>query len=478
MEYTLLERSIFRDYDIRGTVPETLNSEAAKSIANAFAVKLRAEKDGKECIVVAVGRDVRLSSPELFEGVVSGLTDCGADVMDIGVCPSPVVYFASKTTEADGYVMITGSHNLPEYNGLKLGSDDNVYHTHIIMNIYNYISDRGYHYADKKGRRFQRDVAGEYIRWMASHFAELKQNIASLPVKPRIVLDAANATASRIAPLLFSELGAEIIPLFCEEDGSFPNHHPDPTVDVNLKDAIKAVAQHNADFAAAYDGDADRIVIVTGSGRIIRGDILLSVFAADICGKYDHPVIIGDVKASKTLYDVLERCGAEGVMWKAGHSMIKLKMIEMNAPLAGETSAHIFFNDRFFGFDDAIYASLRFLEIYVNSVINGEKGGADGLVRDFPEYVNTPEVRVDCPDDKKKGVVDSLKKKIEESEKDLGITGICDIDGLRINFEKGWALCRASNTQPAVVFRFEALDKDHLKRYIHTLQNLTGMQIV
>ncbi|QAR33728.1 phosphomannomutase/phosphoglucomutase [Geovibrio thiophilus] len=473
----MIEASIFRDYDVRGTVPDKLSYEAAALVANAFALKLFKEK-GRKC-KIAVGRDVRPSSEELFRSTVRGLTDAGADVLDAGVCPSPVLYFTSKTTDADGYVMITGSHNPPEYNGMKFGSDTKVYHSGKIQEIYRSILERGYVQAKEKGTVSSRDMAAEYIKWSIEHFAPLKEKISRLPKKPKVVLDCGNGVASRIAPLLFKNIGVEIVPLFCEEDGTFPNHHPDPTVDKNLRDAIDAVREHGADLAAAYDGDADRIVAVTDSGRIIRGDTLLAVFAEDLCRREQNPVIIGDVKASQALYDILEKCGAKAVMWKAGHSMIKDRMLELNAPLAGETSAHIFFNDRFFGFDDGIYASLRLLEIYIDRRLSGEIENADELVKGFPEYINTPEIRLDFSDAEKFSFVEKVKREFEAMSKttDL-IRDINSIDGVRITFEKGWALLRASNTQPAVVLRFEALDKETMGSYILLLEKITGMKIV
>lgn len=473
----MIEASIFRDYDVRGTVPDKLSYDAAALVANAFALKLFREK-GRRC-KVAVGRDVRPSSLELFRRTVQGLTDAGADVLDAGVCPSPVIYFTSKTTDADGYIMITGSHNPPEYNGMKFGSDKKVYHSHLIQEIYRSILERGYVEAREKGSSASKNMTDEYIKWSLEHFAGLREKISRLARRPKVVIDCGNGVASNIAPLLFESLGAEVIPLFCEEDGTFPNHHPDPTVDKNLSDAIAAVRTHGADFAAAYDGDADRIIAVTNSGHIIRGDMLLAVFAQDLCMREKNPVVIGDVKASKALYDTLEDCGAQAVMWKAGHSMIKDRMLELNAPLAGETSAHIFFNDRFFGFDDGIYASLRFFEIYTDRLLSGEIENADGLIKNFPEYINTPEIRLDFPDSEKFSFVEKVKREFESMSKttDL-IRDINGIDGVRITFDKGWALLRASNTQPAVVLRFEALDKETMEGYILLLEKVTGMKIV
>jgi phosphomannomutase/phosphoglucomutase len=473
----LIDATIFRDYDIRGTVPDKLSYDSAALVANAFARRLSKEK-GRKC-TVAVGRDVRNSSIELSRRVIEALLDAGMDVIDAEICPSPVVYFTSKTTQADGYIMITGSHNPPEYNGLKLGSDEKVYHSHIIQEIYRNILEEGYKKTDTKGMYTKRDMVAEYIDWSLQHFSDLKKNLTKLPKRPKVVIDSGNGVASRIAPLLFEALGAEVIPLFCEEDGSFPNHHPDPTVDINLKDAMNAVYKNSADFAAAYDGDADRIVIVTNSCKIVRGDILLGIFAEDLCRTHTSPIVIGDVKASQALYDSLNKYGAKAVMWKAGHSMIKDKMIELNSPLAGETSAHIFFNDRFFGFDDGIYASLRYFEIYVNRLLSGEILTADDLLNDFPEYINTPELRLDFSDAEKFSFVENVRKKFEELIKTENyIRSINTVDGVRITFDKGWALLRASNTQPAVVFRFEAMDKGSMESYIQLLEKTTGMKIV
>lgn len=473
----MVEASIFRDYDIRGTVPDKLSFETAKLVGNAFARNLFREKN-KQC-KVAVGRDVRPSSLGLFNNVVQGLLDAGADVLDAGICPSPVLYFSTKITDVDGYIMITGSHNPPEYNGLKLGTNENVYHTDKIQMLYRDILENGYIYSDNKGSMSSDNITEKYIEWSLQHFSELKMKTASFSRKIKVVIDSGNGVASKIAPLLFEKLGAEVIPLFCEEDGTFPNHHPDPTVEKNLSSVFEALKQHSADFAAAYDGDADRIVIVTNSGRVILGDLLLGIFAEEICQKNKNATIIGDVKASKSLYDRLEQLGANAIMWKAGHSMIKDKMIETGALLAGETSAHIFFNDRFFGFDDGIYASLRFFEIYTNKLIAGEITTADDLLKEFPIYYNTPEIRLDFPDSSKFSYIETVRRKIEKTNhKKPVIKSLSNIDGLRVTFDKGWGLIRASNTQPAVVLRFEAIDKITLDEYIQFFEEITELKIV
>lgn len=462
----MVKKEIFRQYDIRGIVPSDLNREVAKYISNAFAYILK-EKCHNETPVLSVGRDVRLSSDEIFEGVKEGLLDAGCNVVDLGVCPTPVTYFSAFVLNVDGFIMITGSHNPSEYNGLKLGIGKTTIFGDDIVNVYNEMVKKGYRKWESRGELSSYDIVSKYMEWLINHFKDLKKSISSLDREIKIVIDAGNGTASNIAPVIFNKLGVKTIDLFCVEDGNFPNHHPDPTVPANLTDLIATVKEKSADFGVAYDGDADRIGVVDENGAIIWGDILLLVYAKELKKHVEKPKVIADVKASQILYDELEKMGIEGIMWRTGHSFIKNKLKEIGGELAGEMSGHIFFADRYFGYDDAIYASVRFLEAYVNMLNKGEISKCSDLFSALPKVFNTPEIRVECPDDKKFKVTEALKETFLEfkrkNEKD--IKDIITIDGIRVVFKNGWGLLRASNTQPELVMRFEAKDETSLKVY-------------
>lgn len=460
----MIEKGIFRQYDIRGIVPDQLNAEVAKLIGNTFGQKLRVLKD--KDIKVSVGRDVRLSSDELFDGLVTGLTDAGCDVIDLGVCPTPVTYFSAFKLNTDAFMMITGSHNPPNYNGLKFGIGKDTVHSEGIVELYNNIINGTYFLSPSKGKTHQYNIIQDYITFYEENFKDLKEKISKLP-EINVVIDAGNGVASLVAPLVFENLGVKVFKLFCEPDGNFPNHHPDPTVEENLTDAKRAVIKLKADFAVAYDGDADRIGILDEKGDIIWGDILLLIYAKELKKRYEKPKIIADVKSSKVLFDMLEDLGAEGIMWKTGHSLIKQKLKDTQAELAGEMSGHIFFKDRFFGFDDAIYASVRFLEAYVDNLLDKKIEKCSDLTRDLPKVFNTPEIRFDCDDDKKFLIVEKFAKIFNDllEKNELGIQSIISIDGVRVNFENGWGLLRASNTQPVLVMRFEGKTIEDMNNY-------------
>jgi phosphomannomutase/phosphoglucomutase len=462
----MIKREIFRQYDIRGIVPNDLNREVANQIANAFAYILK-ESSQNDNPTLSVGRDVRLSSDEIFEGIKEGLINAGCNVVNLGVCPTPVTYFSSFVLNVDGFIMITGSHNPPEYNGLKLGIGKTTLFGDEILNVYDEVMKKGYRKAEKKGELSEYSIVPKYIEWLLDHFKGLKKVISNFDKEIKIVIDAGNGTASSIAPLLFKKLGAKTVDLFCVEDGHFPNHHPDPTIQANLKDLIKSVKENKADFGVAYDGDADRIGIVDEEGGIIWGDVLLLTYARELKKHIERPKVIADVKASQVLYDELEKMGVEGIMWKTGHSFIKNKLKEIGGELAGEMSGHIFFADRYFGYDDAIYASLRFLEVYVNALKEKEITKCSDLFSKLPKVFNTPEIRIECPEDKKFRVAEHLKKVFQKykDNNEKGIKEIIDIDGIRVVFNNGWGLLRASNTQPELVMRFEARDEKSLKEY-------------
>ncbi|MCX8084025.1 MAG: phosphomannomutase/phosphoglucomutase [Calditerrivibrio sp.] len=460
----MVSKEIFRQYDIRGVVPTQFNSDVARKIGNVLARKIKSNKEGESFITV--GRDVRLSSDEIFSGVVQGITDTGCNVIDLHICPTPVAYFSSFKLNSDGFIMITGSHNPPEYNGLKFGIGKDTIHSEGILSIMDSVLNGDYNIADEKGVIKRYDILVDYIDFYMETFAPLMDKMERVK-KIKVVIDAGNGTASLVAPKIFKELGVEVIELYCQPDGRFPNHHPDPTVEENLVDVRKAVLEHNADFAVAFDGDADRIGVLDEKGDIIWGDMLLYVYAKELKKRYVKPTVIADVKSSKLLFDSLQRMEIDAIMWKTGHSLIKDKLKKTGAELAGEMSGHIFFKDRFFGFDDAIYAAVRFLEAYVDNLLEGNIKVCSDLVAGLPKVYNTPEIRLDCDDDKKFAVVEKMSDIFKEyKDKGLyGIQSIITIDGIRVNFENGWGLLRASNTQPVLVMRFEAESMEDMNRY-------------
>jgi len=460
----LRNKDIFRKYDIRGVYGESLTTGLAENVAKAFAGQVIAET-GKSSPLISVGRDIRFSSEALSEAVRKGLVSSGVNVVDIGVCPSPLVYFSMHQDDTDGYVMITGSHNPPEFNGIKVGTKNTVYHSEKIQQIYHDIIEGDYTEPDRPGTITKTDIIPAYISYIKDHFSSLRKDIADLPTI-KIVIDAGSGTASEIAPEIFIWLGAEIECLYCIPDGSFPGHHPDPTVENNMQEAAELLKKTHADMAFGYDGDADRMGALNCKGEMIWGDQLIGVFAYDIKDRYPGEKVVADVKASKGLYEHIKNIGMNAVMYLSGHSMIKEKMKQENAILGGEMSSHFFFADRYFGYDDGIYASVRLLEAYVNRLKKGEINNSCQLTDMIPSYLNTPEIRVPCPDNIKFKIIKELEivfgKYLNESTH--GIKEIITLDGLRIHFEHGWALVRASNTEPLLVTRFEAETEEDFRR--------------
>lgn len=461
----MLDKGIFRQYDIRGIVPDNFNRYIAKLIGNGIGRRV-VSKTNKESPVVSVGRDIRLSSDEIFDGLSAGLMDSGCNVIDLGVCPTPVTYFSSFKLNPDGFIMITGSHNPPEYNGLKFGVLHDTIHSEGISSLYDEIVKNGYITSPQKGYISKYDIITDYVEFYNKNFIALKEKISKLP-PVKVVIDAGNGVASYVAPVVFRNLGVDVTELYCEPDGRFPNHHPDPTVEKNLVDARKAVIKKAADFAVAFDGDADRIGVLDEKGEIIWGDMLLYIYTKELKKRYEKPTVIADVKASQIVFDYIKKLGADAVMWKTGHSLIKEKLKRSGAELAGEMSGHIFFSDRYFGYDDAIYAAVRFLEAYVDNKLSGSISKVSDMIKELPKVYNTPEIRFDCPDEKKFSIVEQLKEKFIGYSKNnaFGIKSIIDIDGIRVHFENGWGLLRASNTQPVLVMRFEADTKENMLKY-------------
>jgi phosphomannomutase/phosphoglucomutase len=436
----MINPHIFREYDVRGIVGRDLTPETVTLLGKGFGTWAA----GKGMRTVTLGRDCRLSSPAFRDAMLDGLLSTGLDVIDVGVVPTPLLYYSIVKTEADGGVMITGSHNPPEFNGFKLCVGSSSLYGEKIQELRSLI-EKG-EFAKGEGRVTGRDIAPDYMGYVRS--------VLSVPRRLKVVVDAGNGTASVVAPALFRALGMEVVELFCEMDGRFPNHFPDPTVPGNLRFLIESVKANGADLGVAFDGDADRIGAVDEKGNVIFGDYLLILFAREILSRKPGSAVISEVKASQNLYDDIAARGGRPVMWKAGHSLIKQKMKEEHAEVAGEMSGHIFFKDRFLGFDDAIYASGRLFEIVAAS-----DRPLSGMLSDLPPVVATPEIRIDCPDEKKFAVVEKVASIVRPRAK-----SVIDVDGVRALFDGGWGLVRASNTQPVLVLRFEGKDQATVDR--------------
>jgi len=433
-----LKESIFREYDIRGIVDEELQDDVVMRISSAFATVFI--REGKKKI--AVGMDGRPSSESIKNIVVEQLARYGLEVFDIGLVPTPVMYYAVFKMNLGGGIIITASHNPPEYNGFKAMVGKEAQAGDEINEIYR-IAKKGDFPPEQAGTIKKIDLIQDYIDYIS--------NDIHLDKKIKVVVDCGNGTGGLTAIPLYKKLGAEVIDLYSEVDGTFPNHHPDPTKIENLKDLIEKVKETDADVGIGLDGDADRIGVVDKNGNILWGDQLLVIYARDILPKNPGRKVISEVKASEVLYSEIKKLKGIPIMWKTGHSIIKKKIVEENAILAGEVSGHIFFNDRWFGFDDAVYSGARLLEILSKS----DKTLSE-LIDSIPKTFNTPEIRVDTSEEAKFDIVAQIVDHFKERNE------VIDIDGARIKFPHGWALVRASNTQPSLVLRYEADSEKHL----------------
>ena len=430
-----ISAGIFRQYDIRGIVGKDLTTEAARAIGAAYAAYLTAR--GTRGAVV-VSRDNRPSGEMLRDALVEGLTKSGMDVIDIGVVPTPLNYWALHHLAVVGGIQITGSHNPPEYNGFKLSIGTASMHGEDIQDLYK-LTQTPAAPSQTAGSKRDEPVIDRYIEDMATRIGPLARKI-------RIVYDCGNGAGALVAPKLFARLGVEGRGLFCESDGTFPNHHPDPTVPENLEDIIDAVKKDKAEVGIAFDGDADRIGIVDENGGIIWGDRLLILYARDVLERTGRgQPIIFDVKCSQALPTAVKNAGGVPVMWKTGHSLIKDKMREMRAPVAGEMSGHMFFSEGFYGHDDALYGAARLLRILADSGRTVVQ-----MLSDVPDFVSTPELRIEVPEEIKFDLVDRAVKYFRARH------DVIDVDGVRVLFGDGWGLVRASNTQPVIVARYEA----------------------
>jgi phosphomannomutase / phosphoglucomutase len=418
----MLKPTIFREYDIRGIAETELTSPD----------------------IVQLGRDCRLSSPRLHEALLEGLLASGCDVTDVGVVPTPLLYFSAVHLKADGAVMITGSHNPAEFNGFKTVCGSGTLHGETIQEVRQLIESADYETGAGKHKTV--DISDAYLDAVEPQFQFAR--------RIKVVADAGNGTAGPVVHRLLERLNCEVTELFFDMDGRFPNHHPDPTMPANLKHLQEAVKAHHADLGIAFDGDSDRIGAVDENGEVIYGDMLLLIYGREILTRKPGATFIGEVKCSQLLYDELKRLGGNPIMYKTGHSLIKAKMKEEHAELAGEMSGHMFFADRYFGYDDALYAACRLIEIVAASgmPLSAQLAG-------FPKLVSTPELRVDCPDETKFQVVARVAAQFKKTHP------IIDVDGVRVLFGEGWGLLRASNTQPVLVMRFEAPNEKLLESY-------------
>lgn len=440
---------IFREYDIRGVVGKDLTTDTVELIGKAAGTYIR-RRGGK---TLTLGRDMRNSSTEFHDAIAKGLLATGCDIIDIGVVPTPVSYFSLHHLKPDGGIMITGSHNPPEFNGFKVSHGLHSLYGKQIKALKEIIDSGAFEQGG--GQMTTRHILDDYMDAVC--------RVIQLARPVKVVVDGGNGCFGIVGGKLLKKLGQTPVELYCEPDGNFPNHHPDPTVPKYLTDLIARVKSEKAELGIGFDGDADRIGAVDAAGNIIWGDQLLVLFARDILKKNPGATIVGEVKCSQNLFDDIKKHGGVPVMSAAGHSLIKKKMRETRALLAGEMSGHICFSDNFFGFDDAIFAACRLLQIVATSEQNLSQ-----MLADLPQTYYTPEIRVDCPDNQKFQIVKDLTDYFREHH------DVIDVDGVRVNFGDGWALARASNTQPVLVLRLEAKSPERLEE----LKTILRQQLV
>jgi len=435
----IMNPSIFREYDIRGVADKDFDQEFAYNLGRAFA-RMIVDRGGKN---VSAGRDCRLSSPALSKALIKGMVESGLEVIDIGVVTTPLVYFSLFHLNVDGGIQVSGSHNPPDQNGFKVCVGKDTIWGEEIQKVRGIIESRNY--PSGKGSVKDYDLTTPYEEYI------LKNVKLERPLK--VVIDAGNGTAGPIAPVVIKKLGCQLTALYCDMDGRFPNHHPDPTIEKNVAELRSRVLSEKADLGIAYDGDADRIGMIDDKGSIIWGDIIMILLSRALLKEVPGATVIGEVKCSHRLFDDIEKHGGKPLMWKAGHSLIKAKMKEVGAQLGGEMSGHIFYKHRWFGFDDAVYTSTRVLEI-----LSKTNKKLSELLADVPPAFSTPELRIKSSDEKKFEIVEKVKAHFKK----LGYK-LNDVDGMRLMFEDGWGLVRASNTQPMLVMRFEAESEPRLK---------------
>ncbi len=434
----MINPNIFRTYDIRGIAKEDLTDDVVYRLGRAYATYISREGLNE----ISLGRDVRLSSCRIRDALAGGLLDGGLEVIDVGEVPTPVLYFSTFFLDLDGGIMITGSHNPKEYNGFKILKGKNTIYGEEIQSLREIVESEDF--VTGKGKLRQYQVLDEYKRYLISR-VKIKKCL-------NISLDPGNGTCAGIADKIIREFGCNVQCINCKPDGSFPTHLPDPTIPEYMEQLKNLVIDNKADMGIGYDGDGDRIGVIDDRGRILWGDKLLGIFARDMLAKRPGATIVFDVKCSKGLIEYISSLGGSPYMWKTGHSLIKAKMREINSPLAGEMSGHMFFRDNHHGFDDAIFASLRLAQI-----LSEDERPLSSMVDEIPSYYSTPEIRLESTDEDKFKTVDTIKKIYRDKGYD-----IIDIDGVRVTFPDGWGLVRASNTQPVLVMRFEAKTEKRL----------------
>ncbi|MER2560456.1 MAG: phosphomannomutase/phosphoglucomutase [Myxococcaceae bacterium] len=432
---------IFREYDVRGLVDKDLTDAVVEDLGRGLATMVKRAHGS----TIVVGRDARESGPRFQAAFIKGATSTGIHVIDVGVVPTPVVYFAANTLPVDGLAVITGSHNPPEYNGFKMGVGKTTFYGETIQQLRTLIETRDFE-TGTPGNVTSFDACTPYLHFVTS-------TVTRGPKKLKVVVDAGNGVGGIVSVPMLEKLGYDVVPLYCEPDGRFPNHHADPTVAKNLELLIAAVKKEKADLGVAYDGDADRIGVVDEHGEIIWGDKLMILLSRAVLKAVPGAAIVGEVKCSFTMYDDIAKHGGKPVMWKTGHSLIKAKMKELHAELAGEMSGHIFYKHRFFGFDDAPYTAARLLEILSN-----EKGTLSSMLADVPVTYSSPELRFDTVEEKKTALV----KRCTEMLRAKGLN-LIEVDGVRATWPDGWGLIRSSNTTPILVVRYEAKTKERLE---------------
>jgi phosphomannomutase/phosphoglucomutase len=454
---TTLNPFIFREYDIRGVVDRDLTVEGVSRLGEAFASFFLS----KNVSTIAVGRDCRLSSPAFAQAIIKSLLSAGVKVVDLGVAPTPILYYSQFLDESvDAAIMVTGSHNPKDNNGFKLGLRRQSVYGDDIQDIRKRCEAPSNPPIESSAPATQ----ARELNLIPRYLDDLASRFMMGPRKLKVIVDPGNGVGGLTGPELYRRLGCEVIEMFCEPDGNFPNHHPDPTVPANLTVSIEAVQKLGADLVIAIDGDADRIGAVDEKGQVLWGDQLMILFSRQLLQNSPGATVIGEVKCSQLLFDDIAQHGGKPLMSKVGHSLIKTKMKETGALLAGEMSGHIFFADRYYGFDDAVYAGARLLEIMSHT-----DKPLSGLLEDLPKTYTTPEIRRDCSDELKFQTVDKLKRLLQDRNPELELVLV---DGVRIKFPHGWGLVRASNTQPILVLRFEATSVELLNEYQSTVDSL------
>ncbi|MGI6394931.1 MAG: phosphomannomutase/phosphoglucomutase [bacterium] len=441
-----INRTIFRQYDVRGHVGADLTEDFAYNLARGCAAYYKRKLP--EIKKVSIGHDARESSPMFAKALVRGFNESGLDTVFLGMVPTGLLYFSMFNLDVEAAVMITGSHNPPEYNGFKINLVDLPVYGDGIQEIADIMEQEEFVVSEIKGSNSEYNIIPDFEKYALENIK------IENPKKLKIVVDSGNGVGGFVAVPILKKMGVNVISLFEEPDGNFPNHHPDPTVEEYVQDMIKTVKEENADFGIGYDGDGDRIGVVDRNGKIIWGDKIITIFAREILREVPGATIVAEVKCSKTLYDDIRERGGNGIMWKAGHSLIKAKMKETNAAFGGEMSGHVFFKHRFFGYDCAIYSTFRLLEI----VSRMEKVDFDKLLEGIPKTFSTPEIRVEVDDTKKFGIVEKVVNYFKERGDDVN-----DIDGVRVTFDDGWGLMRPSNTQNVIVMRVEAESKERME---------------